>query len=105
MRSVFEKLALSEDNSGVFAGEWRGSGAKIDKISPIDGQRLASVRTASEDDYQTTIARAQEPFEKGRRTPGPVRGDTVAGPETALRGLKNELAQLVTLEPGKIVPE
>ena len=24
-------------SDGVFDGEWRGGGAKIDKISPIDG--------------------------------------------------------------------
>ena len=60
MQSVFEKLALSGDNAGVFDGEWRGGGAKIDKISPIDGTKLASVRTASDDDYKRAIVRAQE---------------------------------------------
>src|SRR6267143_1742833 len=105
MQSVFEKLALSEENSGVFNGEWRGSGAKIDKISPIDGRRLASIRTASADDYQTAIARAQEAFEKLRKTPGPVRGDTVRRLGNALRELKHELGQLVTLETGKIIAE
>jgi len=106
MQSVFERLALSEENSGVFNGEWsRSSGAKIDKISPIDGTKLASVRTASDDDYQTTIARAQEAFEKWRKTPGPVRGDTVRRLGNALRELKHELGQLVTLETGKIIAE
>jgi len=50
METVLEKLGISDVNDGVFDGEWRGSGAKIDKISPIDGRRLASVRTASEGD-------------------------------------------------------
>src|SRR5438034_1461101 len=107
MQSVFEKLALSEDNAGVFNGEWsrsRGS-AKIDKISPIDGRRLASIRTASDDDYQTAITRAQEAFEKWRKTPGPVRGDTVRRLGNALREFKHELGQLVTLETGKIIAE
>src|SRR5438270_1484009 len=107
MQSVFEKLALREENPGVFAGEWscsRGS-AKIDKISPIDGRRLASIQTASDDDYQTAVARAQEAVEKWRRTPGPVRGDTVRRLGNALRELKHELGQLVTLETGKIVAE
>jgi aldehyde dehydrogenase (NAD+) len=105
MQSVFEKLALSEDNAGVFNGKWSGSGAKIDKISPIDGKKIASIRTASEEDYQTTIARAQEAFEKWRQTPGPVRGDTVRRLGNALRELKHELGQLVTLETGKILAE
>jgi aldehyde dehydrogenase (NAD+) len=104
MISVLEKLGIAEENSGVFAGEWsrnRGS-TKIDKISPIDGQRLASIRTASDEDYQTTITRAQKAFEKWRRTPGPVRGDTVRRLGNALRKLKHELGQLVTLETGKL---
>jgi len=105
MKTTFEKLALREENPGVFAGEWRGGGAKIDKISPIDGRRLASIRTAADDDYQTAVARAQEAFEKWRRTPGPVRGDTVRRLGNALRELKHELGQLVTLETGKIIAE
>ena len=105
MQSVLEKLALSEDNAGVFNGEWRGGGTKIDKISPIDGTRIASVRTASDDDYSKTIDRAQEAFEKWRKTPGPVRGETVRRLGNALRESKHELGQLVTLETGKIIAE
>ncbi|HEX4638918.1 MAG TPA: aldehyde dehydrogenase family protein [Chthoniobacterales bacterium] len=105
MQSVFEKLGLTEENDGVFDGKWRGGGAKIDKISPIDGNKIGSVRTASDDDYKSTIARAQEAFEKWRKTPGPVRGETVRRLGNALRELKHELGQLVTLESGKIVAE
>jgi aldehyde dehydrogenase (NAD+) len=105
MRTVLDKLGLSDVNEGVFDGEWRGGGAKIDKISPIDGQRLASVRTASDSDYQKAITRAQEAFLKWRTTPGPVRGETVRRLGNALRELKHELGQLVTLETGKIIAE
>ena len=105
MTSVFEKLGLSEDNAGVFDGKWRGSGAAIEKTSPIDGKRLATVHTAGDDDYQQTITRAQEAFEKWRKTPGPVRGDTVRQLGNGLRERKHELGQLVTLETGKILAE
>src|SRR6058998_1204024 len=105
MKSLFEKLGLTDENAGVFDGEWRGGGAKIDKISPIDGRRLASLRTASDDDYQKAIAYAQEAFLKWRKTPGPVRGETVRRLGNALRELKHELGQLVTLETGKIIAE
>src|SRR6059058_2700223 len=64
MQSVLQKLGLTDDNPGVFDGEWRGGGAKIDKISPIDGRRLASIHTASDDDYSKAIARALEAFLK-----------------------------------------
>src|SRR5438270_2765385 len=105
MQSVLQKLGLADDNAGVFDGEWRGDGAKIDKISPINGQKLASVRTASADEYDRAISRAHEAFSKWRTTPGPVRGDTVRRLGNALRELKHELGQLVTLETGKIIAE
>jgi aldehyde dehydrogenase (NAD+) len=105
MQSVLEKLGLAEDNFGVFDGAWRGGGAKIDKISPIDGRRLATIRTASDEDYDAAITRAQEAFLKWRVTPGPVRGETVRRLGNALRDAKHELGQLVTLESGKIVAE
>jgi aldehyde dehydrogenase (NAD+) len=105
MQSVLEKLGIADENRGVFCGEWRGGGGKIDKISPIDGRRLASVQTASDEDYKKAITRAQEAFFKWRVTPGPVRGETVRQLGNALRGLKHELGELVTLETGKIIAE
>src|SRR5881392_2721119 len=105
MKTPLEKLGLTDENDGVLDGEWRGGGAKIDKISPIDGRRLASVRTASDGDFQKAITRAQEAFSKWRVTPGPVRGETVRRLGNALRELKHELGQLVTLETGKIIAE
>src|SRR5438477_7753535 len=105
MKTPLEKLGLTDENDGVFDGEWRGGGAKIDKISPIDGRKLASVRTASDDDYNKAIARAHEAFSKLRVTPAPVRGETVRRLGNALRELKHELGQLVTLETGKILAE
>src|SRR5882672_2842221 len=105
MKTPLEKLGLTDDNAGVFDGKWRGGGAMIDKISPIDGRRLASVRTASDDDYNSAVSRAYEAFEKWRVTPGPVRGETVRRLGNALRELKHELGQLVTLETGKIIAE
>jgi len=105
MQSVLDKLGIAEENRGVFCGEWRGEGGKINKISPIDGRRLASVQTASDEDYEIAITRAQEAFLKWRVTPGPVRGETVRKLGNALRDLKHELGELVTLETGKIIAE
>src|SRR3977135_2336380 len=107
MQPPFEKPGIADENPGAFSGEWsrsRGS-AKIDKISPIDGRRLASVLTASDEDYETAITRAQKAFLIWRVTPGPVRGETVRRLGNALREHKKELGQLVTLESGKIVAE
>ncbi len=105
MQSILEKLGIADENHGVFCGDWRGGGGKIDKISPIDGRRLASVHTASDEDYKRAITRAQEAFFKWRVTPAPVRGETVRQLGNALRESKQMLGQLVTLETGKIIAE
>jgi len=105
MKPLFDKLDIADLNDGVFDGQWRGNGPTIDKFSPIDGRRLAGVRSASEEDYEKVIARAQEAFLKWRVTPAPVRGETVRRLGNALRELKRELGQLVTLESGKIIAE
>jgi aldehyde dehydrogenase (NAD+) len=105
MRSVLEKLGIGEETLGAFDGEWRGGGAVIEKYSPIDGKLLARVRTASEEDYERTVTRAQEAFAKWRVTPGPVRGETVRQLGNALREAKSDLAKLVTMEMGKIIAE
>ena len=69
MKSLFDKLGLTDSNDGVFDGEWRGGGAKIDKISPIDGRRIASVRTASAEDYDKAVGRAHDAFFSSRSRP------------------------------------
>ena len=105
MNSILNKLGLTAENPGVFASEWRGGGAIIEKISPVDGKVLARVRTASDEDYEWAVSRAHEAFLKWRTTPGPVRGDTVRRLGNALRDFKHDLGQLVTLETGKIIAE
>jgi aldehyde dehydrogenase (NAD+) len=105
MEKVLNKLGITDVNPGVFCGEWRAKGAKIDKISPIDGRRLASVLSASDEDYELTVGRAQQAFLKWRQVPGPVRGETVRRLGNALREFKHELGQLVSMESGKILAE
>src|SRR4051812_42196608 len=105
MQSILERLGIADQNDGVFCGTWRGSGPVLEKISPVNGKRLASVRSASEADYDELVSRAHEAFEKWRVTPGPVRGGTVRQLGNAPPDLKPELGQLVTLESGKIIAE
>ena len=39
MHNVLKNLGLSDENLGVFSGEWHGSGELHEKISPVDGKR------------------------------------------------------------------
>ena len=105
MNSLLQRLGLRDENPGVFSGEWLGSGGILEKVSPIDGHIVAKVRKATTDDYEAAISRAAAAFPKWRAVPAPVRGDLVRQLGNALRAAKSDLAQLVTIETGKIIAE
>src|SRR5439155_4053446 len=77
----------------------------LKSVSPIDGQTLATVRTATPAQYERTVKRAQEAFQQWQNVPAPKRGDIARQLGNALRQAKRDLGRLVTLEAGKIVAE
>src|SRR5689334_18402476 len=105
MDSWLSRLGLAENNPGVFCGKWCGGGPELESISPVDGRGIAVVQTATIGECQETLARAQAAFAKWRLTPAPVRGETIRRFGNALRDAKSDLARLVALEMGKILPE
>jgi len=105
MSSLLQRLGLTDENPGVFCGEWLGGGAAIEKVSPIDGGVVATVRKATTEDYATAVSKAASAFSKWRSVPAPVRGDLVRQIGNALRAAKSDLAELVTIETGKIIVE
>ncbi len=102
---VFARLGLAAHNSGVFAGEWFGSGAAVEKTSPIDGSVLASVTTATQADVSRAVGAAHQAFLEWRNVPAPKRGELVRRYAEALRAHRGDLGRLVTLEAGKILVE
>ena len=105
-RPVFVKrLGIGDVNYGGFGGEWLGSGPELEVITPIDGSRIATVKQVTEKEYDAIVARAHEAFLQWRSVPAPRRGELIRQLGNRLRELKPELARLVTLEMGKILPE
>ncbi len=103
--ALLKKLGLRANNPGVFCGEWAGSGKPLPSVSPIDGSTLATVRTATPEEYERTARRAQAAFEQWRLLPAPKRGEIIRQLGNALRDAKRDLGRLVTLEAGKILAE
>ncbi len=103
--AIFPRLGLKAVNRGVFAGDWFGEGATIEKHSPIDGSVLARVATAAHADYDRATGAAQRAFLAWREVPAPKRGEVVRRLGEVLRAHKADLGQLVTLETGKIRAE
>ncbi|MED5370518.1 MAG: aldehyde dehydrogenase family protein [Myxococcota bacterium] len=81
------------------------SGRIIESIDPSTGKVIAKVQLASVEDYEETVAVAQEAFKRWRMLPAPKRGEIVRQMGEALRAHKEDLGRLVTLECGKILQE
>ncbi len=105
VRVVLKKLGLDGENPGAYCGEWLGRGELLRSISPIDGQVLGTVRTATAAEYEQTVERAQSAFQEWHKVPAPKRGELVRQLGNALRDAKRDLGALVTLEAGKITAE
>jgi len=107
IQSVLKNLGLSETNQGVSTGaEWFDTDGKINtSTSPVDGKVIASVKTATLEDYETVVKKAQEAFKEWRLVPAPQRGEIVRLIGNALRESKDDLGALVSYEMGKIFQE
>jgi aldehyde dehydrogenase (NAD+) len=73
--------------------------------TPISGDRLGRVGGPGPEDLDTVVARADVAFRAWRLVPAPKRAEVVRGLGRLLRRHKADLAELVTLEAGKIRSE
>ena len=83
--------------------QWLGSGPAISSHSPIHGELLGTVTTATVQDYEQIMDTAEVAFKEFRRIPAPKRGELVRQLGNKLRDKKTALGQLVSLD-GKITP-
>ncbi len=78
---------------------------ELESRSPIDGRLLGRVARVSRADYDAAVARSAEAFRSWRAVPAPRRGELVRLFGEAVRRHKPALAELITLEVGKIGSE
>ena len=93
---VLERLGIKSADSSI---------PSITSINPADGSELGRVPLASAEDYERTIAKSVEVFQRWRMFPAPKRGQIVREIGDELRLFKDDLGTLVTLEMGKILAE
>jgi aldehyde dehydrogenase (NAD+) len=77
----------------------------LESHSPIDGRALGSVPITSRTQYEDAMQAAQRAFHAWRQVPAPRRGELVRRFGEAVRAHQRDLAQLITLEAGKIPAE
>ncbi len=109
MKSILDQLGLEAINPGTCAplSGWSddSSGGVFESINPTTEEAIASVRSASQADYDRVIVEASKVFEEWRQIPAPRRGEAVRLCGEALRRYKDPLGSLVSLEMGKIKAE
>ncbi len=104
---VLSRLGIDDPPLAVATGPtWSaGAGEPITARSPIDGATLATFASATAANTDRVIAAAHAAFAPFRLIPAPVRGEFVRRIGMKLREHKGALADLVTLEAGKIPSE
>lgn len=104
---TLENLGIKELNFGASTGleSWKCSGNKIASYSPVDGNLIGNVTSATGEDYEKIIKKAEEAFKVWRMIPAPKRGEIVRQMGDAFRKHKADLGKLVSYEMGKSYQE
>jgi aldehyde dehydrogenase (NAD+) len=104
---LLTRLGIAQRTSGcVIGNDWRSTtGESLIARSPIDGARLATLSAAQPAEVTAAVDAAQQAFLTWRTVPAPKRGEYVCRLGERFRACKTELAELITLEVGKIPQE
>jgi aldehyde dehydrogenase (NAD+) len=108
IRDILDRLHINDINEAFSTGNtWAGSLNAVikDIISPVDGKKIASVKFADGDNYNTAVEQAAKAFKTWRAVPSPKRGEIVREIGDALRKSKQDLGKLVSYEMGKSLQE
>ena len=96
----------------VYSGLWAhgplpsgAAGEVFEPRSPIDGQPTCQIRAATPAQVADAVRTADHAFREWRKVPPPRRGELVRLVGELVREYKTELAELITLEAGKIRAE
>ena len=93
MQQVLKVLGIKPVNSGASTGAefLNTKGEVISSFSPVDGQLIATVNSATAADYEIVIQKAQAAFVYWRTLPAPRRGEIVRQLAEKIRFYKEPL--------------
>src|SRR3990167_5865261 len=102
---LLSALGINSNNSGASTGSHWWSQHKrsgeIHSYNPTNGEVIASIYCAGQDDYEQVVKEAERAFLVWRQIPAPKRGEVIRAIGDELRKQKNLLGSLVSLEMGK----
>jgi len=88
-------------------GQWvkPANGRYQQDFDPANGQVVAEVPRSDAEDTRAAIKAARQAFETWRKVPAPKRGEILFRVGTLLKEHKDELAEYMTREMGKVLME
>jgi alpha-ketoglutaric semialdehyde dehydrogenase len=89
------------------AGAWvdAASGETFESTSPANGDAIGTFPKSSREDVDRAVSAAKEAYEDWRLVPAPKRGEILFRFAHLLAEQKEDLAQLMAREMGKVLPE
>jgi aldehyde dehydrogenase (NAD+) len=104
--ALLRRLGVTKPLAMAAGPDWsHGTGETLVASCPIDGSELARFSAAAPSDVLRAIESANAAFLRWRTVPAPKRGEFVRLVGQRLRSQKPDLAELVSLETGKIRQE
>ena len=107
IKGILQSLGIQDLNPSYSTGSVWGNtqGSTIDSFSPVSGEKIASLATASPEDYEIVLEQATQASAYWKTVPAPRRGEIVRQFGEALRKHKTNLGTLVSYEMGKSLQE
>jgi aldehyde dehydrogenase (NAD+) len=86
-------------------GQWVDGKCTFQTINPASEEVLAEIAQAEPSDVDVAVSAATEAFKSWRLVPAPLRGELLFKIGDILKQKKEELAQLLTQDMGKVISE
>jgi succinate-semialdehyde dehydrogenase/glutarate-semialdehyde dehydrogenase len=87
------------------AGEWRKAATDMTVVNPATEEEIGCLPCASKSDLDDALDAAEKGFRLWSRTSPRVRADTILRAAALMRERQEEIAQSITLEHGKPLPQ
>jgi alpha-ketoglutaric semialdehyde dehydrogenase len=100
-------LVETKSHQNYIAGRWvdAASGETFESTSPANSEPIGTFPLSGEKDVEEAVAAAKSAFEEWRLVPAPRRGEILFRFGQLLTDQKEDLAQLMAREMGKVLPE
>jgi glyceraldehyde-3-phosphate dehydrogenase (NADP+) len=86
-------------------GKWKTSSEKWEVVNPYNNQPVGTTYLASPEDVEEAISAAVAAFKESRKLPAFQRGEMLHRISEGIKGRKEEIARMITLESGKPITD